>query len=64
METPSAQMDGYALEITGRRKPYSLAVHLDFRDRVFKALQTRQKKGLGIDWDLWGNVLGINIEHV
>jgi hypothetical protein len=42
---------------------YPLAVHLDFRDRVFKALQTRQKKGLGIDWDLWGTVLGIDINQ-
>ena len=42
---------------------YPLVVHLEFRDRVFKALQTRQKKGLGIDWDLWGNVLDICIEQ-
>lgn len=33
---------------------YPLAVHPDFREKVFKALQTRKKKGLVIDWDQWG----------
>ena len=42
---------------------YPLAVHPEFGDRVFKALQTRKKKGFAIDWDQWGNVLNIEIEE-
>lgn len=42
---------------------YPLAVHPEFGDRVFKALQTRKKKGLVIDWDQWGNVLNMEIEE-
>jgi len=28
-----------------------------FSEKVFKALQTRQKKGLVIDWGKWADVL-------
>ena len=41
---------------------FPLTVHPDFRDKVFKALQTRKKKGLVIDWDQWGNALNIFFE--
>lgn len=34
-------------------------VHPEFRDRVYKALKARQKKGLIIDWGQWGAVLDI-----
>jgi ADP-ribose pyrophosphatase YjhB (NUDIX family) len=37
---------------------HPLDVHEDFRDRVLKALQTRQKKGLSVDWGQWGKLLG------
>lgn len=36
---------------------YPLKVHPDFRDRVFKALQTRHKKEPFSDWDRWNRVL-------
>lgn len=42
---------------------HPLTVHPDFCDRVFKALQTRKKKGLVIDWDQWGTVLNILSEE-
>lgn len=42
---------------------HPLAVHSEFCDRVFKALQTRKKKGLVIDWDQWGNVLKIFVDE-
>lgn len=38
---------------------HALAVHPEFRDRVFKALQTRKKKGLVVDWGQWGGVLSM-----
>lgn len=38
-------------------KLYPLEVHHEFRDRVFKALQVREKKGIVIDWDAWNDVL-------
>lgn len=38
-------------------KLYPLVVHREFRDRVFKALQAREKKGSVIDWDTWNDVL-------
>lgn len=37
----------------------AVAVHPEFRERVFKALKTRQKKGLIIDWERWADVLHI-----
>lgn len=52
------QLDAYAWP-----QLYPLAVHPEFGDRVFKALQTRKKKGFAIDWDQWGNVLNIEIEE-
>ncbi|MBY4595901.1 hypothetical protein [Ottowia caeni] len=52
------QLDGYPWT-----QLYPLAVHPDFRDKVFKALQTRKKKGLAIDWDQWGNVLNIFVDE-
>lgn len=42
---------------------YPLKVHPEFSDRVFKALQTRKKKGLAIDWDQWGHVLNIFVDE-
>ena len=36
---------------------YPLVVHPVFSDKVAKALQARQKKGLVIDWDQWNPVL-------
>ncbi len=42
---------------------YPLKVHPEFSDRVLKALQTRSKKGLFIDWDQWGNVLGVTVNE-
>lgn len=36
---------------------YPLKVHPDFRDRVFKALQTRHKKEPVINWNRWNPVL-------
>ncbi len=41
---------------------HPLAVHPEFREKVFKALQTRKKKGLVIDWDQWGHVLNILVD--
>lgn len=41
---------------------HPLTVHPEFRDRVFKALQTRQKKGVVIDWSRWGNALDIFVD--
>lgn len=52
------QLDGYPWT-----QLFPLSVHPDFRDKVFKALQTRKKKGLVIDWDQWGNVLNIIVEE-
>ncbi len=52
------QLDGYSWT-----QLYPLAVHSDFREKVFKALQTRKKKGLVIDWDQWGNVLNIIVDE-
>lgn len=52
------QLDGYPWT-----QLYPLSVHPDFRDKVFKALQTRKKKGLVIDWDQWGNVLNIFVDE-
>lgn len=42
---------------------YPLTINPKFGDRVFKALQKRKKKGLVIDWDQWGNVLGIYVDE-
>lgn len=42
---------------------YPLKVHPEFSDRVFKALQTRKKKGIAIDWDQWGHVLNIFVDE-
>lgn len=36
---------------------HPLEVHPVFSEKVFKALQTRQKKGLVIDWGKWADVL-------
>lgn len=52
------QLDGYSWT-----QLFPLSVHQDFRDKVFKALQTRKKKGLPIAWDQWGNVLNMEIEE-
>jgi ADP-ribose pyrophosphatase YjhB (NUDIX family) len=52
------QLDGYPWT-----QLYPLAVHPEFRDKVFKALQTRKKKGLVIDWDQWGHVLNILVDE-
>lgn len=38
-----------------------VTVHPEFRQRVFKALQTRNKKGLSIDWWQWGDALGVYV---
>lgn len=38
---------------------YPVTVHPEFRDRVFKALKAREKKGLVVDWDQWGNALNM-----
>lgn len=46
------QLDGYPWT-----QLYALAVHPDFRDRVFKALQSRHKKEPVIDWVRWNQVL-------
>lgn len=40
---------------------YALDVHEEFRQRVLKALQMRQKKGVPVEWDQWGKVLGKKI---
>ncbi|WEN41952.1 hypothetical protein CKCBHOJB_01534 [Thauera sp. GDN1] len=37
----------------------AVTVHPEFCDRVFKALKTREKKGLAVDWGQWGNVLNV-----
>ena len=42
---------------------HPLAVHSEFNDRVYKALQTRNKKGIVIDWDQWGNLLDILVDQ-
>lgn len=39
-----------------------LSVHPDFRNRVLKALQTRQKKGVPVDWSQWSEALKIDID--
>lgn len=39
-----------------------LSVHPDFRNRVVKALQTRQKKGVPVDWIQWSEALKIDID--
>lgn len=39
-----------------------LSVHPDFRNRVVKALQTRQKKGVSVDWSQWREALKIDID--
>ncbi len=44
-------------------KLHAVTVHPEFFDQVFKALQTRKKKGLVIDWDQWGNVLNMELEE-
>lgn len=46
------QLDGYPWT-----QLYPLVVHPVFSDKVAKALQARQKKGLVIDWDQWNPVL-------
>lgn len=38
---------------------YPVTVHPEFRQRVFKALQTRNKKGVPIDWGQWGDALDV-----
>ncbi len=38
---------------------YPLEVHPEFRGRVCAALKTRQRKGVWIDWNLWGKELGV-----
>lgn len=52
------QLDGYPWT-----QLYPQAVHPEFRDKVFKALQTRKKKGLVIDWDQWAHVLNILLDE-
>lgn len=42
---------------------HAVTVHPEFRDRVFKALQGRKKKGLVVDWEQWGDVLNILIDE-
>lgn len=37
-----------------------LSVHPDFTTQIVKALQIRQKKGLVVDWSLWGEPLKID----
>ena len=40
---------------------FPLEVHLEFQDRVVRALQFRNKKGCEIDWVQWGDVLNVLI---
>ena len=40
---------------------FPLEVHLEFQDRVLRALQFRNKKGCEIDWVQWGDVLNVLI---
>ena len=38
---------------------YPIDVHAEFRNRILKALKTRQKKGAAVEWSLWHLVLRI-----
>lgn len=42
---------------------HAVTVHPKFRNRVFKALQTRKNKGLEIDWAQWGEALHILVDE-
>lgn len=39
-----------------------LSVHPDFRIRVMKALQSRQKKGVPVEWNHWAEALKIDMD--
>lgn len=42
---------------------YPLMVHPEFSQRVFRALQTRKKKGFVIEWEQWNTVLNLFIDE-
>lgn len=47
------------LDIYPWHEMYPIDVHAEFRNRILKALKTRQKKGAAVEWSLWHLVLRI-----
>ncbi len=47
------------LEQNTWQRLYPFTAHPEFRQKLFAALKVRQKKGIPINWMVWGDVLDI-----